>query len=120
METIRVVLDAKLLQAAGQAARQTRQNRSALIREALRNHLRSLEIRASEQRDYPGLCEAAASAGRIARLGSRGGVASEIARGDVRIYQFAPPDQNRPVLVLTRGSAIGYWPSEWPGWGWRG
>ena len=31
-----------------------------------------------------------------------------IARGDVRLYQFAPPDKKRPVLVLTRPSAIAY------------
>jgi mRNA interferase MazF len=31
-----------------------------------------------------------------------------IARGDVRLYQFAAPDKKRPALVLTRNSAIGY------------
>ncbi|PYV54611.1 MAG: PemK family transcriptional regulator [Acidobacteria bacterium] len=31
-----------------------------------------------------------------------------MARGDVRLYQFAPPDKRRPVLVLTRASAIPY------------
>jgi len=35
-------------------------------------------------------------------------VASRIARGDVRLYQFAPPDKRRPVVVLTRDSAIAY------------
>jgi mRNA interferase MazF len=35
-------------------------------------------------------------------------VAGKIARGDVRLYRFAPPDKNRPVLVLTRDSAIAY------------
>jgi len=35
-------------------------------------------------------------------------VASRITRGDVRLYQFAPPDKRRPVVVLTRGSAIAY------------
>jgi len=39
-------------------------------------------------------------AGRL----TRGGVN----RGDVRLYRFAPPDKNRPVVVLTRDSAIGY------------
>ena len=33
---------------------------------------------------------------------------SRIARGDIRLYQFAPPDKKRPVLVLTRDSAITY------------
>jgi len=35
-------------------------------------------------------------------------VAARIARGDVRLYQFAPPDKNRPAVVLTRDSAIAY------------
>jgi mRNA interferase MazF len=35
-------------------------------------------------------------------------VASRIARGDVRLYNFAPPDKKRPVVVLTRNSAIAY------------
>jgi mRNA interferase MazF len=35
-------------------------------------------------------------------------VARGISRGDVRLYQFAPPDKSRPVVVLTRDSAIGY------------
>ena len=35
-------------------------------------------------------------------------MAGGIARGDIRLYQFAPPDKKRPVVVLTRDSAIGY------------
>jgi mRNA interferase MazF len=35
-------------------------------------------------------------------------VADGITRGDVRLYQFAVPDKRRPVVVLTRESAIGY------------
>jgi mRNA interferase MazF len=35
-------------------------------------------------------------------------VAGRIARGDVRLYQCAPPDTNRPAVVLTRDSAIPY------------
>jgi metal-responsive CopG/Arc/MetJ family transcriptional regulator len=54
METIQIVLDEKLLQAADEAARRTNRNRSALIRDALREHLRSLEIRAREERDRQG------------------------------------------------------------------
>ena len=54
METIQVVLDAKLLQATDRAAHRTKRNRSALIRDALREHLQRLEIRALEQRDRDG------------------------------------------------------------------
>ena len=35
-------------------------------------------------------------------------MAGTIARGAVRLYQFAPPDKKRPVVVLTRDSAIAY------------
>ena len=35
-------------------------------------------------------------------------MAGRIVRGDVRLYQVAPPDKARPVLVLTRDSAISY------------
>src|SRR5271170_3198698 len=41
-------------------------------------------------------------------MGSGGGMAPRIARGDVRLYHFAPPDKKRPVVVLTRDSAIAY------------
>jgi mRNA interferase MazF len=29
-------------------------------------------------------------------------------RGEVRWYKFAHPDKKRPVLILTRGSVLGY------------
>ena len=35
-------------------------------------------------------------------------MAGRIARGEVRLYQFAAPDKKRPALVLTRNSAIAY------------
>lgn len=35
-------------------------------------------------------------------------MAGRIARGDIRLYQFSPPDKKRPVVVLTRNSAIAY------------
>jgi metal-responsive CopG/Arc/MetJ family transcriptional regulator len=54
MQIVQIVLDKKLLHAADQAARKTKQNRSALVRDALREHLRSLELRAQEQRDREG------------------------------------------------------------------
>ena len=35
-------------------------------------------------------------------------MAGGIARGDIRLYRFAPPDKARPVVVLTRDSALQY------------
>jgi len=54
MEIVQIVLDKKLLHAADQEAKRTKQNRSALVRDALREHLRRLELRASEERDRQG------------------------------------------------------------------
>ena len=54
MEIVQIVLDKKLLNAADQAAKRTKRNRSALVRDALREHLRRLELRANEERDRQG------------------------------------------------------------------
>jgi len=35
-------------------------------------------------------------------------MAGPMTRGEIRLYQFARPDKQRPVVVLTRESAIGY------------
>ena len=35
-------------------------------------------------------------------------MAGGVARGDVRLFRFALPDKRRPVVVLTRESAIRY------------
>jgi len=57
METIQVVLDKKLLQATDRAALLTKRNRSALVRDALREHLRLLTVQSLEQRDRAGYSE---------------------------------------------------------------
>jgi metal-responsive CopG/Arc/MetJ family transcriptional regulator len=54
MQIVQIVLDKQLLQAADQAAKRTRKNRSALVRDALREHLQRLELRAKEERDRQG------------------------------------------------------------------
>jgi mRNA interferase MazF len=35
-------------------------------------------------------------------------MAGRLERGDVRVVRFPPPDKPRPVLVLTRSSALDY------------
>jgi mRNA interferase MazF len=35
-------------------------------------------------------------------------VAGGLARGDIRLYRFSGPDKQRPVVILTRDSAIRY------------
>ena len=54
METIQIVIDSKLRQAADRAAKRRRVNRSALFREALREHLRRAHIAELEERDRRG------------------------------------------------------------------
>jgi len=54
MQIVQIVLDEKLLHATDQAAKRTRRNRSALVRDALREHLSRLKLRASEERDRQG------------------------------------------------------------------
>ena len=54
METIQIILDKRLLQATDQAARQAKRNRSAFVRDALREHLRRLAVRGREDRDRQG------------------------------------------------------------------
>ena len=54
VETIQIVRDKKLLDATDRAALRTKRNRSALVRDALREHLRKLELRVREERDRQG------------------------------------------------------------------
>ena len=51
MQTIQIVLDKPLLQATDRAARRIKVNRSELVRQALREHLRRIEIRAQEEQE---------------------------------------------------------------------
>jgi metal-responsive CopG/Arc/MetJ family transcriptional regulator len=67
METIQVVLDKKLLRAADSAAKRARVNRSALVRTALREHLRRLESQELEARDRQGYQEYSEGAAESAR-----------------------------------------------------
>lgn len=33
-------------------------------------------------------------------------MAGGLTRGDIRLYRFAPPDKERPVVILTRASIV--------------
>jgi metal-responsive CopG/Arc/MetJ family transcriptional regulator len=54
METIQVVLEADLLRAADKVVRKLKTNRSALFREALREHLKRIDSAEREKRDREG------------------------------------------------------------------
>jgi metal-responsive CopG/Arc/MetJ family transcriptional regulator len=54
VKTIQVVLESALLQAANAVAKRRRVNRSSLIREALREHLKRLRAHGVEARDRRG------------------------------------------------------------------
>lgn len=51
METIQVVMEGPLLKAADRAARRLKLNRSALIRQAVREHLKRLRGREMERQE---------------------------------------------------------------------
>ncbi len=54
VETIQIVLDGDLLRLADRAAKKLKTNRSALFREALRAHLKRLDLQQKEGRDREG------------------------------------------------------------------
>jgi len=54
VQTIQVVLDTKLLRAADTAAKRRKVNRSALIRQALQEHLNRVRLMDLEERDRRG------------------------------------------------------------------
>jgi metal-responsive CopG/Arc/MetJ family transcriptional regulator len=54
METVQIVIEKELLQETDRVARRRRLNRSALVREALRAHLRRLAVEDRERRDRVG------------------------------------------------------------------
>ena len=57
VKTIQLVLEAELLRAANGAAKRARVNRSAFIRQPLREHLRRAGMREAEARDRRGYLE---------------------------------------------------------------
>jgi metal-responsive CopG/Arc/MetJ family transcriptional regulator len=54
MQTIQVAVDGRLLRAADSAAGRKKIDRSALVREALREHLKRIEQKDNERRDRLG------------------------------------------------------------------
>jgi len=66
METIQVALESELLRAANAAAKRARVNRSALIRQALREYLRGLRTREAEARNQRGYRDYPETPGEVA------------------------------------------------------
>jgi metal-responsive CopG/Arc/MetJ family transcriptional regulator len=54
MGIVQIVIDKRLLEATDRAAKRTNRNRSALVRDALKEHLRKLEVQQREERDRAG------------------------------------------------------------------
>ena len=65
MDTVQIVIGKDLLQATDRAARERRINRSALVREALRTHLKRLATAEREDRDRRGYEEHPVSRGEF-------------------------------------------------------
>jgi metal-responsive CopG/Arc/MetJ family transcriptional regulator len=72
VETIQIVLDSDLLRLADRAAKKLKTNRSALFREALRAHLKRLDLQQKERLDrdgyvrYPDLLDEPAAWDKVA------------------------------------------------------
>ena len=102
------MVDKTLEKAPALAAKRQKVNRSALIRNALHQHLKrlhELELEARDRRGYlaqPQREKRSSASGRMPRRGRNA------EQGEVRLCRFAPPDKERPVLVLTRDSAVGH------------
>jgi metal-responsive CopG/Arc/MetJ family transcriptional regulator len=69
MKTIQVVLDSELLHATDSAAKRARVNRSALVRKALREHLRRLNVKELEARERRAYQEQPQDVEEVARWG---------------------------------------------------
>jgi metal-responsive CopG/Arc/MetJ family transcriptional regulator len=54
MKAVQIVIDEALLQATDNALQRTKQNRSEFVRDALREHLRRLDVLAKEAIDRKG------------------------------------------------------------------
>jgi len=54
MGIVQIVIDKRLLEATDRAAKQTNRNRSALVRDALKEHLRRLAVQRQEESDREG------------------------------------------------------------------
>ena len=83
MKTVQMTLDENLVKAVDSAAKKLGTTRSAFTREALRSALKTVQVREMESRQREGY-----------------------KRKPVRWYQFSPPDKKRPVVILTRDSAL--------------
>ncbi len=105
MQTIQVVLEEKLLRDTDRVVRKIKTNRSALIREALREHLKRVRTQELEEQERRGYEKFPQSLDETEWVRPGGGVA-RLERGEVRFHKFAPPDKRRPVVVLTRPSSI--------------
>jgi hypothetical protein len=66
VERIQIVLEGELLKAADRAARWLKINRSAFIRQAIREHLRALRTREREEADRSGYERSEESAADLA------------------------------------------------------
>jgi len=77
-EVVQIVIDKQLLRATDRVAQQRKQNRSALVRDALRKHLRRLSVRAMEESRPRRIRQAPSIVRRIQRVGAGGGVAGRM------------------------------------------
>lgn len=97
--------DENLVEAADRVVNQIGTTRSAFARDALRVALTLVRAREMEQKHQEGSTKACRKTG-AQRIGSRAGLGRVMQRGEVRSYKTSKPDKRRPVVILTRDSAL--------------
>jgi mRNA interferase MazF len=107
MKTVQMTLDESLVEEVDRAAEALGTTRSAFTREALREALvrrRELELERRHRAGYAAACRPR----RVRRLERPAGLARLMQPSEIRWYRFGAPDKRRPVLVLTRDSALDF------------
>ena len=116
MKTIQMTIDDRLLQLVDKMSRARKTTRSAFIRDALEAEIRRQRIREDEARHAEeGTRENQLLPGENSTSGSMSRIGRRIVnRGDICWYTFKAPDKRRPVLIVTRDSAIGCYRTRSP------
>jgi hypothetical protein len=105
MKTVQIALEEDLVATVDKVAKRLRTTRSAFTRDALRSALANIRVKELERKHRERYLrkpvkKGSSASGRTANLGR------VMKRGEVRWCKFAKPDKRRPVVILTRDSAL--------------
>lgn len=108
VKTIQMTIDEPLLAEVDRVAGEHRMTRSAFIREALAASLRRFKAKALEQKHRAAYARQPTTADELEIWQDEHAWGGRMNQGDVYWYALRSPDKRRPVLILTRDSAISY------------